>query len=380
MNKKRFFILIGAAFLLPMALLAFHGGPDDHGKAAPDGPYVFHRAGLLLVKTTEMRDTGISVRTVQYTNRDQVLLTCKPNDRDHFSFLLKDTLKNEPDQYDMPAKMLALSDIEGNFEALKLMLTGAKIIDDDFKWRFGKGHLVLVGDFFDRGNNVTECLWLVYKLEIEAEAAGGKVHFILGNHEILNLQGVTEYVRGKYIANAYIMGEEYIRLFDANTELGRWLRTKNAIEKIGDFVFCHGGLSPELAKTKLALSDINRIARQHLGKKYENIPAGNAKIIFDKLTGVFWYREAAKNKLTNQQMVEILDFVNAKRMVVGHTLVPDLTAQYGGRLICIDLYHEENMRRGFMKSLWVENGNCFGMDSRGQKTDINTIMFPEKQD
>ncbi len=48
---------------------------------------------------------------------------------------------------------------------------------------------MFAGDMFDRGDQVTECLWLVYALEETAKAAGGYVHFILGNHELMNLQG-----------------------------------------------------------------------------------------------------------------------------------------------------------------------------------------------
>jgi hypothetical protein len=380
MIQKILYMLLFSGLLFPAGGIAATEPPENN-KPAPDGPYVLYRGNQILVKSTEMRDTGVIARSIQYNNKSQVLLSCHAGSSDEsFSFLLRDTLKNEPDRYAQPAKMLVLSDIEGNFQALKIMLQGARIIDADFSWRFGKGHLVLLGDYFDRGQHVTECLWLIYKLEAEAEKAGGKVHFILGNHEILNLQGVTEYVRGKYLANARLMGEEYINLYDSQSELGRWLRTKNAVEVIGDFVFCHGGISPSLAQTGLSVSDINRISRQYLGRKTENIPAGHAQEIFNTKTGIFWYRDASKNRLSTEQMQEILNFAGAKRMVVGHTLVSDLTAQYGGRLICIDLYHEENLRRGFMKTLWIEDQFCFGIDSRGEKTDVFTVTFPRKQD
>jgi len=49
--------------------------------------------------------------------------------------------------------------------------------------------LVLVGDCVDRGQEVTQVLWLIYKLEIAAKNKGGSVHFVLGNHEIMNFQG-----------------------------------------------------------------------------------------------------------------------------------------------------------------------------------------------
>jgi hypothetical protein len=53
------------------------------------------------------------------------------------------------------AKMLILSDIEGNFGAFRKLLQANHVIDDNFNWTFEKNHLVLIGDFVDRGTMVT---------------------------------------------------------------------------------------------------------------------------------------------------------------------------------------------------------------------------------
>lgn len=363
--------------LLPLSL---HAGdpPVDNSKADTDGPHVLYRGQKVVVKYVETRDSVARPTVQTFNDRASVILTCQvPETDDAFMFGLRDTLRIEPDEYPMPARMLVLSDIEGNFIGFKTMLLGAKIIDKDFNWTFGSGHLVLLGDYFDRGLNVTECLWLAYKLEREAEAAGGKVHFILGNHEILNLEGQLQYVRKKYLQNAELMGEPYARLFDNNSELGRWLRTKNAVERIGDYVFCHGGISPELTSTRLSLHEINQISRQHLGMPLEKISDMNALTIFDQRVGIFWYRKAAKNLLSADEVVQILRFAGAKRMVVGHTLQNEISALYRGQVICVDMYHEESIRMGFMKTLWVEDGLCYGLDSRGIKNSLYAV--PAKQ-
>ena len=363
------------SILLLMALLplSLHAGdpPVDESKADSDGPHVLYRGQKVVVKYVETRDTIVRATSQTFNDRASVILTCRvPDSDDAFMFGLQDTLRIEPDEYPMPARMLVLSDIEGNFEGFKTMLLGAKVIDKNFNWTFGKGHIVLLGDYFDRGLNVTECLWLAYKLEREAEAVGGKVHFILGNHEILNLEGQIQYVRKKYLENAKLMGETYGRLFDNNSELGRWLRTKNAVERIGDYVFCHGGISPELTTTSLTLHEINTISRQHLGIPLEKIKNMDALTIFDQKVGIFWYRKAAKNMLSAEEVTQILQFAKAKRMVVGHTLQNGISALYKGQVICTDLYHEETMRMGFMKTLWVEDGLCYELDSRGVKNSL----------
>ena len=369
-------------FVLPSLLLPARVGPvEDESRADIDGPLVLYRGDHILVKALEYRDTVLVPTTVKYQHRADVRLQCYvPKSNDRFEFRLQDMLSVEPDEYAASDKMLVLSDIEGDFEAFKMMLIGGKVIDKNFQWTYGDGHLVLLGDYFDRGLQVTECLWLVYKLEAEAEAAGGKVHFILGNHEVLNLQGDLQYVRRKYFEDAALMQEDYLRWYDNNSELGRWLRTKNAVEKIGDYVFCHAGISPELAASGLSLHDVNRLARRYLGKLYQDIREPDAKLVFDMKLGIFWYRDAAKNLLSESEITAILQYAEAKRMVVGHTLQNDITGYYGGRVICIDLYHEENVRQGFVKTLLIENGLCFGLDSRSKKSSVFAIVFPQKQE
>jgi hypothetical protein len=375
-------LLAFAPLALSLSLFAANDPePTDDSRAGIDGPHVFYRGTKIVVKSVEKRDTGMAAATQVFENKTAVTLTCNvPETGDRFSFPLHNIAPEQPSTYHAASRLLALSDIEGNFKGLKMMLQGAAIVDENLNWTFGDGHLVLLGDYFDRGLNVTECLWLLYKLEAEAEAVGGKVHFIIGNHEVLNLQGNTLYVRKKYLENARLIGEEYRRWYDANSELGRWLRSKNAVERIGDYVFCHGGISPALVRTGMSLDEINRVSRQNLGKLPDTSGQSHVRAVFDMKTGIFWYRDAAKNMLSIDEVKDILAFAGAKRMVVGHTLQPDLVALYGGRVLCIDLYHEENIRQGFMKTLWMEDGYCYALDSRGGKSSVFSIAFPRKSD
>ncbi|MBK8556092.1 MAG: metallophosphoesterase [Lewinellaceae bacterium] len=362
---------------LPMLLFAKGDPPLDNSRAGTDGPYVFYKgANKIVVKSVETRDTQVVVNTKVYAHRSDIILNCSvPESDDYFSFGLHDSLPIPAWDYPLPDRMLVLSDIEGNFQAFKTMLLGAKVIDTKLNWSFGNGHLVLVGDFFDRGLNVTECLWLVYKLETEATKAGGMVHFIIGNHELLNMYGYTQYVRNKYLANADVLGDAYSDLYASNTELGRWLRSKNAVERIGTYLFCHGGISAELAQTDLSLFDINDLARLHYGVAEKFISEPRAKAIFDVHTGIFWFRGAARNRVSPEDIDKALAFAGAEHMVVGHTLMPDIMALYDGKVICVDLYHDENLRMGQMKTLYIERGTPYSLDSEGIKSSLYTVMF-----
>jgi hypothetical protein len=277
-----------------------------------------------------------------------------------------------PDTYAQPAQLLALSDIEGNFKGFTQLLSGAGVINKQYAWQFGQGHLVLVGDFFDRGLNVTECLWLIYKLEQEATRAGGAVHFIMGNHERMNLLGQYRYVRRKYHANADTLGRPYAQWYDRTTVLGRWLRTKNIAEKIGSFLFIHGGISPELAATGLSLRRLNELARASL-----DAPAtsGLAQQATQPPGSPDWYRGLVQESPTEEQVTQILATYAAACMVVGHTPVERMQALYQGRVIAIDLPHQQHTDAGQpLQALWLEHGQRWILDSKGHRAPLQAAQ------
>jgi hypothetical protein len=80
-------------------------------------------------------------------------------------------------------------------------LDSAKKRDDNLHWIGGKTHFVQTGDIMDRGDRAKEILDLLMRLEKEAEAAGGKVHILLGNHEEATITGISlgcpDYVSAK---------------------------------------------------------------------------------------------------------------------------------------------------------------------------------------
>lgn len=97
-----------------------------------------------------------------------------------------------------PEKTFVLSDPHANWSCFASLLKAGKVIDADYNWIFGANQLVIIGDVFDRGVDVLPIYWLIYKLEKEAEDAGGKVTFLIGNHETMVLGNDLRYVKKKY--------------------------------------------------------------------------------------------------------------------------------------------------------------------------------------
>ena len=222
-----------------------------------DGPYVSYWGDKIYVKYIVEENGKQKVKEEKFTLAQKSgislsVMTDEPGK--FFTVKLKSELKNEKNEYSTKiSKQFVVSDIEANFRAFRKLLQAGNVIDEHFNWIFGEGHLVLTGDFVDRGDQQTEVLWLIYSLEEKAKAAGGHVHYILGNHEIMNMNGDLRYLNRKYSDNAAMLFEDFNILYGENYEMGRWLRTKSVIEQVGDVLFCHAGISAAVNKMDVSL-------------------------------------------------------------------------------------------------------------------------------
>ena len=334
-----------------------------------DGPYIIN-------DTLYRIDSKNQLIVTPDFNRDSIPVEIDNKEEDVFFLPLRTEYKLMPSTYSMPNKLAVISDIEGEYNAFASFMLSNGIMDKNHNWIYGDGHLVLLGDFMDRGNNVTQVLWLIYKLEHQALSQGGQVHFILGNHEILNLQGYYKYNTVKYVKAAKAISglsdkDEATKYMYSNAStLGKWLATKNTIEKIGPYVFVHGGLSPETAKFNLSPKAINTIARSALRQRSFK-DSKITKFIFSA-RGPFWYRGLVMDrlnyfKITPKALENILNYYKASKIVVGHTPVPNISTSYGGTVIRTDILHGKQKFTGRTKGLLLTPENEFVIDDLGQR-------------
>ncbi|MGI9236296.1 MAG: metallophosphoesterase [Woeseiaceae bacterium] len=189
-------------------------------------------------------------------------------------------------------RVVAIADIHGAFDAMVETLQQAALIDENLDWVGGTGHLVIVGDILDRGPKSRDAMDLLMRLEGEAQAAGGAVHVVIGNHESMNLIGDLRYVsKSEYAAFAAdeteaerqqwfaayaerhndassqdTLHEEFEQEFPAgffalrrafrpDGKYGQWLLSKPVMLVVNGTAFVHGGLSPMVEE--LGLDGIN---------------------------------------------------------------------------------------------------------------------------
>lgn len=340
----------------------------SNGKVLIDGPYITYTKEKIY-STSIFEEGGVkSSVTDSYPISDKKKLTLQVATDEPgktFPVKLKAKLDNEKAEYGKVAKLLVISDIESNFKAFRTLLQVNGVIDENFNWIYGRGHLTLTGDFFDRGNQQNEVLWLIYSLEEQAKAAKGYVHFILGNHEIMNMSGDFRYVNPRYMEHAKLMNEPYISLYWDDTELGRWLRTKNIAEKISDILFVHGGISALVNLMGMPAPQINDIARPFYPDTAYNYPDIKVEILFSDL-GPFWYRGyySQKAKATSKQIDSTLSLFNVKYIATGHTVIADtISVLFDGRVFNTDVYHA----KGISEAMLVEEGKFYRVNSLGEK-------------
>ena len=259
------------------------------------------------------------------------------------------------------SKILALSDIHGEYGYFVEFLQKINMIDSARHWTWGNGHLVIVGDVFDRGDRVTECLWLIYQLESEAIAAGGAVHYLLGNHELMILRNDLRYVNKKYVDGISRRNRiDYPDLFGPDMELGRWLRSKNTVVRLNDILFVHGGLSPELIDSAFSISEVNHRMRELIDLPAPELLFNQRSMFLTKSLGPQWYRgyhyamEDRYEKATSAQVDQILKCFEANAIVVGHTGVDSVLSLYDSRVFAVDIPFEEI--HSLEALLWVDSG------------------------
>jgi hypothetical protein len=281
-------------------------------------------------------------------------------------------------EWDGVARIVAIGDLEGDYEKFVDMLRTAGLIDDRNNWTGGGAHLVQLGDIPDRGPNSRMIMDLLIRLEPQARRAGGRVHALIGNHEAMNVEGDLRYVHpGEYAAftdrnserrrdQYYSRTLEHLRAnppegglppfdeaFRAQWETqhplgyvehrlawaptgryGRWVAQHESVIRINDTLFLHAGLGPSFLGAER--DDMNEAVRDALQGRPD--PAFADILVNEE--GPLWYRGLALNEESAEQshLEALLARHGVARIVVGHTKrASTVLPRFNGRVIITDI-------------------------------------------
>ncbi|MGB7295976.1 MAG: metallophosphoesterase [Candidatus Aminicenantales bacterium] len=342
-----------------------------------------------------------------------------------------------PASFDIPyewtdiERVVVVGDLHGDYNNFVKILKGTQVVDRNLHWVAGRVHLVQTGDIMDRGPEARRIFDLLRRVEEEAEAAGGKIHVLLGNHEEMNLTGVIfssnpdsvtldqfiSFLPGAYrkqkedeLENKILKLRSRGRSFsprdiinnfwrslretqdaqrkyviNLNDEYGEWLRGLNVAVKINDVVFVHGGISEKYSRW--GLREINERYRLEIADYWRAYRRSEPPRIIQpsilyRGDSPLWYRELATvpEEDLEEELNATLGNLGAKTMIIAHTpkIVKNASEmqRFGGRVWIVDTGISEAYG-GPAVALIIQNGyfNVWGLKNE-DSTDSDTYRSP----
>ncbi|MFG1691479.1 metallophosphoesterase [Gemmatimonadota bacterium] len=248
----------------------------------------------------------------------------------------------------VPERIVAIGDLHGDLEAARAALRLGGAIDAEDNWIGGDLVVVQTGDILDRGDQERAIFALFRRLGEEASLAGGAVHVLNGNHELMHAYHDFRYVtEGGYadyqdvpvpqvldslLDSIDVHQRPRAMAFRPGGPSALLLAEQKTALILGSSLFTHGVILP--FHVDMGLDEMNRSIRSWLLDEIEQpewIRGDNSPV-----WGRLYSREPSQAACDTLDMV--LDRLGVERMVVGHTVQETgITAYCGGRVWCIDV-------------------------------------------
>jgi hypothetical protein len=220
--------------------------------------------------------------------------------------------------------------------------------------------VVQLGDVLDRGDNEIGVILLLRELNRQAQAYGGAVHMLNGNHESLNICGDFRYAtRGGLLESGMAAKLERAqleeqnelllarrRLFAPGGRMARELAKNPTVLMVNDTLFAHGGVLP--SHVHYGLERINaEVSSWMRGElKADGSHATPPFLAMGDAKSIMWNRDFGKETFTSpferystcSQLKLTLEALGARHMVVGHTpQISGVNCECGCRVWRVDV-------------------------------------------
>jgi len=238
--------------------------------------------------------------------------------------------------------LIAIGDLHGDLNHTIKIMRAAKLVDANLDWIAGD-HVCAVqtGDLVDRGHDNLYPIFEKWRKQSNDMCVN-----LLGNHDIMNLQGDERYVSPKEIDNW--PGGYQGRVKDWKGKFGRRIiENFHAAHLQNGNLFVHAGLLPQFAYNG-NISELVAVVRRKLLRAHARNEQAHDELFYND--GPFWTRDFMEGERKACPLLsKTLSLVGADRMIIGHTQVMYGIQSYcGGRLIAIDT---ANSRSGY-PSCW----------------------------
>lgn len=247
-------------------------------------------------------------------------------------------------------RLVAIGDIHADMGAMRTALRTAGAIDARDEWIGGAMTVVQMGDLIGRSDDERQVLDYIFDLQRRARKAGGTVHALIGNHEVMGGRLDNQAVG----PNPFPAWESVPGLLRDDPRLrhlppharargaalmpggpyARQIAAFPVVLKLRETVFVHGGVVPRWAR--YGVDRINREVRDWLlGQREEP----DSALGVDDGDRVMWTRQFSASVTSGDcaLLAESLKILGARRMIVAHTVHPEITARCDDRVWAIDV-------------------------------------------
>ena len=274
-------------------------------------------------------------------------------DRKQWELIYKEKcedIKRYPSVLPAVERIIVVGDLHGDWDMTVKSLIVARVINKNLHWIGGNTVVVQVGDQIDRcrfsgtpcklpeatkNDEASDLKILNYftKLHDEAQKVGGAVYSIIGNHELMNVNGDMRYVSyqnikdfdnykkpdGKIIKDGM---EARTWAFSPGNPIANFLGcTRQLSLIIGSNLFVHAGVVPKITE-KYGIQEMNQIMSLFLWDKLNNNI--DTKELLDSSDYSPLWNRVFGNKMKSQQQCDMLmnplkEIYNVDRIFIGHT-------------------------------------------------------------
>ena len=259
-------------------------------------------------------------------------------------------------------RILVIGDLHADYDTTVDLFKYFKIIDVNKKWTAKDTFIVQLGDQIDgkgRGHEDAEgeheVLEFLDELNEQAKIYGGAVYSLIGNHEVMNVMGNFNYASEADINKDGGILERKKKFTPGGSLAKRMACSRNAIIKIDDIIFVHGGISLQLQEFINSNENIEFINTTMRDFFLNNIDENNpyVKKFFLDSNSLLWDRTMGKDNYNCGN----LSYLKCGHIVVGHTPQDSINSKCSNKIWRTDIGLSKAMGKNNYQILEITKDN-----------------------
>lgn len=247
-------------------------------------------------------------------------------------------------------RVVVIGDLHSDIQSTRQAFQLAGGTDENDVWIGGGLTIVQLGDMIGRSDDERQVLDFLFAIRQQAQAAGGQVHLLVGNHEVMGARvdnqavGLNPFPGYEDLTDLDVGNPRLQFLGEYEKKRGAALMTGGPYAKrfaelptvlqLGGTVYVHGGVVPRWAE--YGLDKINAEVSHWL---FGNCDEPDSSLGVDNGDRVMWTRQfSSMVDATDCALLDqSLSILGAKRMIVAHTVQTTITGYCDNKVWAVDV-------------------------------------------